>query len=462
MAGKSESHGELVKSEISVMPFEQTTLVAGSQMRNMATMLDMEREINSQREQLIRVTYTMDRQVARLSREIELLQERQASNPEANWRVREDIEALSRRLDALEAFCRSEAEAKAEAKAEVDNGPQSASLQAQILAIREEIRALSAECHLEQTRDVAGVRARAAVEQMAAKQRAEMEKLHCQIADLQRSMSSQDNTPTSSQGESSQSMQHLLGSVEPVLRAALEQQLGRIVADLRGDTAARCAELRAEVLGRLDAVEGGPQGSGPLRRRPGHRAQTLASVSEHQTQASAQSPSPARPRQISQDSSTTATESGRSKEAAVHELDAAVDRLVSKVNLALEGSIGHAAAGSLQESTDALKKCLKDLSCDGKVLQRSMSAIERPGTGGHATNPHGPHPHAVRVGSPDSRFRSASPPQAQPRFPSGQFRGYTQSLTAPAPQVAQYSRGCPTQPVLPVAGPGHAQSARRP
>ncbi|CAE7545268.1 unnamed protein product, partial [Symbiodinium necroappetens] len=118
MAGKSESHGELVKSEISVMPFEQTTLVAGSQMRNMATMLDMEREINSQREQLIRVTYTMDRQVARLSREIELLQERQASNPEANWRVREDIEALSRRLDALEAFCRSEAEAKAEAKAE--------------------------------------------------------------------------------------------------------------------------------------------------------------------------------------------------------------------------------------------------------------------------------------------------------------------------------------------------------
>eukprot|EP00439_Symbiodinium_sp_Y106_P064959 s5051_g10.t1 len=244
MAGKSESHGELVKSEISVMPFEQTTLVAGSQMRNMATMLDMEREINSQREQLIRVTYTMDRQVARLSREIELLQERQASNPEANWRVREDIEALSRRLDALEAFCRSEAEAKAEAKAEVDNGPQSASLQAQILAIREEIRALSAECHLEQTRDVAGVRARAAVEQMAAKQRAEMEKLHCQIADLQRSMSSQDNTPTSSQAESSQSMQHLLGSVEPVLRAALEQQLGRIVADLRGDTAARCAELR--------------------------------------------------------------------------------------------------------------------------------------------------------------------------------------------------------------------------
>ncbi|CAE7237498.1 unnamed protein product, partial [Symbiodinium necroappetens] len=36
------------------------------------------------------------------------------------------------------------------------------------------------------------------------------------------------------------------------------------------------------------------------------------------------------------------------QEAAVHELDAAVDRLVSKVNLALEGSIGHAAAGSLQ------------------------------------------------------------------------------------------------------------------
>eukprot|EP00439_Symbiodinium_sp_Y106_P007958 s13309_g1.t1 len=65
------------------------------------------------------------------------------------------------------------------------------------------------------------------------------------------------------------------------------------------------------------------------------------------------------------------------QEAAVHELDAAVDRLVSKVNLALEGSIGHAAAGSLQESTEALKKCLKDLSCDGKVLQRSMSAIER-------------------------------------------------------------------------------------
>ncbi|CAJ1368388.1 unnamed protein product, partial [Effrenium voratum] len=117
---------------------------------------------------------------------------------------------------------------------------------------------------MEQTRDTAGLRARVAVEELAAAQRAEVEKLEAQMADLQQ---------------------------------GVEERLRVLAAELRSEAAMRCAEVRAEML-KLPEVQESPQ--------PGSTGYDKAT-----------------------------------------ELDSSL------------GSLG--SFGSLKESTEQLRRCLKDL-----------------------------------------------------------------------------------------------------
>ncbi|CAJ1456359.1 unnamed protein product, partial [Effrenium voratum] len=140
-----------------------------------------------------------------------------ASDPGLDWRVREDIDALSRRLDALEVLCAP-----------------GRGLQGQIHTLTNEVRRLE-DVGMEQTRDTAGLRARVAVEELAAAQRAEVEKLEAQMADLQQ---------------------------------GVEERLRVLAAELRSEAAMRCAEVRAEMLklpevqvSRLDVQESPQPGS---------------------------------------------------------------------------------------------------------------------------------------------------------------------------------------------------------
>ncbi|CAJ1368386.1 unnamed protein product, partial [Effrenium voratum] len=180
----------------------------------------------------------------------------QASDPGLDWRVREDIDALSRRLDALEVLCR-----------EPGRG-----LQGQIHTLTNEVRRLE-DVGMEQTRDTAGLRARVAVEELAAAQRAEVEKLEAQMADLQQ---------------------------------GVEERLRVLAAELRSEAAMRCAEVRAEML-KLPEVQ--------------------VSRLELDVQESPQ------PGSTGYDKAT--------------ELDSSL------------GSLG--SFGSLKESTEQLRRCLKDL-----------------------------------------------------------------------------------------------------
>ncbi|CAE8622503.1 unnamed protein product, partial [Polarella glacialis] len=75
--------------------------------------VDFQQELLSQQEQLRQVSISVDRQVARLSRELERVREHQEREPvgsslsrqdEVHWRLREDVDALSRRVDGLEAL----------------------------------------------------------------------------------------------------------------------------------------------------------------------------------------------------------------------------------------------------------------------------------------------------------------------------------------------------------------------
>ncbi|CAJ1368389.1 unnamed protein product, partial [Effrenium voratum] len=126
---------------------------------------------------------------------------------------------------------------------------------------------------MEQTRDTAGLRARVAVEELAAAQRAEVEKLEAQMADLQQ---------------------------------GVEERLRVLAAELRSEAAMRCAEVRAEML-KLPEVQ--------------------VSRLELDVQESPQ------PGSTGYDKAT--------------ELDSSL------------GSLG--SFGSLKESTEQLRRCLKDL-----------------------------------------------------------------------------------------------------
>ncbi|CAK9102835.1 unnamed protein product [Durusdinium trenchii] len=211
-----------------------------------------------------------------------------------DWRIQEDIEALSRRLDALESFCCP------------------ANLEAQIHSILKEV--LSDGGSLEQTRDCSGLRAKAAVDQLWAVHSADMEKLQEQIADM-RARFGEDATHADD-----------TDSAAPLRE--LNQRLDDAKLELQREAAISFAEFRAELGARLAMLEE-------------HTFTPFGSRSDETEVVHAFPPSPAWH---------------------IEETDAARRPLVRQKakGTAPEWSTSHSGT-SLQESTEELKKCLKDL-----------------------------------------------------------------------------------------------------
>eukprot|EP00913_Durusdinium_trenchii_P008404 g7895.t1 len=146
-----------------------------------------------------------------------------------DWRIQEDIEALSRRLDALESFC---CPANLEDDETID-------CVAQIHSILKEV--LSDGGSLEQTRDCSGLRAKAAVDQLWAVHSADMEKLQEQIADM-RARFGEDATHADD-----------TDSAAPLRE--LNQRLDDAKLELQCEAAISFAEFRAELGARLAMLE---------------------------------------------------------------------------------------------------------------------------------------------------------------------------------------------------------------
>eukprot|EP00435_Cladocopium_sp_Y103_P067459 s250_g30.t1 len=217
--------------------------------------------------------------------------EASSGNLACSWRMSEDIEALSRRLDALERFCRPERSG--------EDG-----LQAQIYSVMKD--ALCDGGSMEQTRDCSGLRAKAAVDQLWETHTSEMKTLKQQMADMQGFL---------------QELKEAIAEVPPVISSGhkqLEDQVAHACALVREEACALCAQLRTEMLDRVAVLE---------TSQVGMESPSFLEVFPASPQAPQRHPT----------ESTEAT---------------------LKVRPAPWCS---AATCSLQESTEELRKCLKDL-----------------------------------------------------------------------------------------------------
>eukprot|EP00931_Biecheleriopsis_adriatica_P074065 TRINITY_DN48224_c0_g1_i1.p1 TRINITY_DN48224_c0_g1~~TRINITY_DN48224_c0_g1_i1.p1 ORF type:complete len:544 (+),score=123.95 TRINITY_DN48224_c0_g1_i1:32-1633(+) len=430
---------------------EQTRLLAAGSQRAPAMdrshpsptqdLTELQRELQNQQEQIRRVTYTLDRQVSRLSRELDLMRDQKetvqqtAVTGDADWRLREDVDALSRRVDGLEAFCRSPTE---------DSASQKSSLQSQLQRLQREMKELQEECQLERTRDVAGVRARAAVEQLAEQQlkqtaanQAEQQRLSSAVEALDRQIQMITSMLSDREGEPRSSIRNPIGqgelSLDELVREVIEshkasyrQHLAEAAADIRGEAAARCAELRAEMLARLEVLE----------------SQSLA----HDSRQSQMSSQDGQMLQQSPSGLLTPHSSGsyqpllssrEQPQALVKEdLKVALDRLVGKVNKTLanelmavgdasgvmqaDASVSVASGSDLQASTEVFRRCLQELRQESEVLQRQTDMFpngfsSEPERLSASTAPLQSHRHMHVQGA---RQAAAIPQRSQARSPS--------------------------------------------
>lgn len=227
----------------------------------------------------------------------------EASTSPSCWRVSEDIAALSRRLDALERFCG------------VELGEDG--LQARILTIMTE--ALCKGGSMEQTRDCSGLRAKAAVDQLQERYSMEMEKLHHSMADMQRSIQDLEDAALITQKVGDP----MVRSWKEATHQDLEEHLAHALAGVRDEAITLLTQLRTEIIDRVTVLE----------------SQADASRSPESV------PFPPSPQALS------------SKPALSERLSAAgwLEPTGLKVSSAPWSS------GSLQESTEELRKCLKDL-----------------------------------------------------------------------------------------------------
>ncbi|CAL1143135.1 unnamed protein product [Cladocopium goreaui] len=162
---------------------------------------------------------------------------------------------------------------------------------------------------MEQTRDCSGLRAKAAVDQLWETHSSEMKMLNQHMADMQGSL---------------QELKDAIAEVVP--RHKLEEQLAHACASVRDEACSLCAQLRTEMLDRVATLE------------------TSQAMESRLLEAFPPSPQAA-PQRSGPRGATVGPCVARPEEA----------------TLKVRPAVGNVATYSLQESTEELRKCLKDL-----------------------------------------------------------------------------------------------------